>query len=274
MNNCITSEERDVIIISYKGKEYGIDDIGNSVQATFFDYDKDGDLDLYVANYPPTPFDAPNAYYYYKMQNVKDDESDNLYRNDNGVFTKVTDEAGLRSYGLTLSATIGDINNDSYPDIFVSNDFSSPDYMYINNQDGSFTDIIKESTSQTSFYGMGADIADFNYDFNLDYIQVDMDARDNRRSKANMASMNVDLFWSTVNYGFHYQYMHNTLQLNRGVFNGNKPFLAMYLDYRAYPLQIGVGDHYLQILIMTDGKIFLFQMEQEERLIIEIILMN
>ena len=207
-------------------KEYGIDDIGNSVQATFFDYDKDGDLDLYVANYPPTPFDAPNAYYYYKMQNVKDEESDNLYRNDNGIFTKVTDEAGLRSYGLTLSATIGDINNDSYPDIFVSNDFSSPDYMYLNNQDGTFTDIIKESTSQTSFYGMGADIADFNNDFNLDYIQVDMDARDNRRSKANMASMNVDLFWSTVNYGFHYQYMHNTLQLNRGVFNGNKPFFS------------------------------------------------
>ena len=207
-------------------KEYGIDDIGNSVQATFFDYDKDGDLDLYVANYPPTPFDAPNAYYYYKMQNVKDKESDNLYRNDNGIFTKVTDEAGLRSYGLTLSATIGDINNDSYPDIFVSNDFSSPDYMYLNNQDGTFSDIIKESTSQTSFYGMGADIADFNNDFNLDYIQVDMDARDNRRSKANMASMNVDLFWSTVNYGFHYQYMHNTLQLNRGVFNGNKPFFS------------------------------------------------
>ena len=110
-------------------KEYGIDDIGSSVQATFFDYDKDGDLDLYVANYPPTPFDAPNTYYYYKMQNVKDQESDNLYRNDNGSFTKVTDQAGLRSFGLTLSATIGDINNDSYPDIFVSNDFSSPDYM-------------------------------------------------------------------------------------------------------------------------------------------------
>ena len=140
--------------------EYGLADPGYSTHASFFDYDKDGDLDLYVANYPPTPFDVPNAYYYYKMQNVKDQESDNLYRNDNGSFTKVTDQAGLRSFGLTLSATIGDINNDSYPDIFVSNDFSSPDYMYINNQDGTFSDIIKESTSQTSFYGMGADIAD------------------------------------------------------------------------------------------------------------------
>ena len=204
---------------------YGIDDIGNSVQATFFDYDKDGDLDLYVANYPITPFDAPRSYYYYKMQNTEDYETDNLYRNDGSKFTRVTEEAGLRTYGLTLSATIGDLNNDSYPDIYISNDFSSPDFMYINNGDGTFTDNVKETTNQTSFYGMGVDIADFNNDSYLDYIQVDMDAKDNRRSKANMASMNPDLFWSTVNYGFHYQYMHNTLQLNRRI-EGNKPFFS------------------------------------------------
>ena len=99
------------------------------------------------------------------------------------------------------------ISDSSYPDIYISNDFSSPDFMYMNNGDGTFTDIVKESTNQTSFYGMGVDIADFNNDQYLDYIQVDMDAKDNRRSKANMASMNPDLFWSTVNYGFHYQYI-------------------------------------------------------------------
>ncbi|MDG1338173.1 MAG: VCBS repeat-containing protein [Flavobacteriaceae bacterium] len=206
-------------------KEYGVDDIGNGVQATFFDYDKDGDLDLYVANYPMTSFDAPRSYYSYKMQNTEDHETDNLYRNDGSSFTKVTDEAGLRTYGLTLSATIGDLNNDSYPDIYISNDFSSPDFMYMNNGDGTFKDIVKESTNHTSFYGMGVDIADFNNDHYLDYIQVDMDAKDNRRSKANMASMNPELFWSTVNYGFHYQYMHNTLQLNRRV-EGDKPFFS------------------------------------------------
>ena len=206
-------------------KEYGIDDIGNSVQATFFDYDKDGDLDLYVANYPMTPFDAPRSYYYYKMQNSGDFETDNLYRNDGATFTRVTEEAGLRTYGLTLSATVGDLNNDSYPDLYISNDFSSPDFMYMNNGDGTFSEQIKETTNQTSFYGMGVDIADFNNDLFLDYIQVDMDAKDNRRSKANMASMNPDLFWSTVNYGFHYQYMHNTLQLNRRI-QGNKPFFS------------------------------------------------
>jgi hypothetical protein len=206
-------------------KDYGIDDIGNSVQATFFDYDKDGDLDLYVANYPITPFDAPRSYYFYKMQNTDDYETDNLYRNDGSSFTRVTEEAGLRTYGLTLSATIGDLNNDSYPDIYISNDFSSPDFMYMNNGDGTFSESVKETTNQTSFYGMGVDIADFNNDSYLDYIQVDMDAKDNRRSKANMASMNPDLFWSTVNYGFHYQYMHNTLQLNRRI-EGNKPFFS------------------------------------------------
>ena len=97
--------------------------------------------------------------------------------------------------------------------------------MYMNNGDGTFSESVKETTNQTSFYGMGVDIADFNNDSYLDYIQVDMDAKDNRRSKANMASMNPDLFWSTVNYGFHYQYMHNTLQLNRRI-EGDKPFFS------------------------------------------------
>ena len=226
-----TSRENELYInngdntFSERANEYGINDIGNGVQSTFFDYDKDGDLDLYVANYPVTPFDAPTSYYYYKMNNTLDEETDNLYRNDGGSFTNVTDEAGIRTYSLTLSATIGDLNNDSYPDIYISNDFSSPDFMYLNNGDGTFTDVVKESTNQTSFYGMGVDIADFNNDSNLDYIQVDMDAKDNRRSKANMASMDPDLFWSTVNYGFHYQYMHNTLQLNREIID-DKPFFS------------------------------------------------
>ena len=206
-----------------KAAEYGIDDPGNSVQATFFDYDRDGDLDLYVANYPPTRFSAPNEYYRFKMDNVKDIETDNLYRNDGDTFTKVTDEAGVRSFGLTLSATIGDLNEDGWPDIYVSNDFSSPDYMYLNNQDGTFKEVVKKATKQTAFYGMGADIADYNNDGLLDIIQVDMDAKNNRRAKANMASMNPRIFWSTVYSGFHYQYMHNTLQRNSGVFQDDIP---------------------------------------------------
>ena len=209
-----------------KAQEYGVDNIGNSVQATFFDYDKDGDLDLYVANYPPTKFDSPSFVYLYNMKNVSDTDTDYLYRNDGDKFTNVTNESGIRNFGLTLSATVGDINNDTWPDIYVSNDFRSPDYMYINNQDGTFKEVVKEATQHTSFYGMGADIADFNNDGNLDIFQVDMDAKDNRRKKTNMASMNIALFWDVVNSGFGYQYMHNCMQLNSGVFEDGIPHFS------------------------------------------------
>lgn len=209
-----------------KAEEYGLDDPGNSVQTTFFDYDKDGDLDAYIANYPPTRFDSPNFIYEYKMKNVSDLESDHLLRNDGGKFTDVTDEAGVRSFGLSLSATVADLNNDSWPDIYISNDFSSPDFLYMNNGDGTFREVVKKATSHTSFFGMGVDIADYNNDGNLDIYQVDMSANKNRRQKANMASMNPDLFWSTVESGFHYQYMQNTLQTNTGVFEDGDPFFA------------------------------------------------
>ena len=204
-------------------EKYGLNDAGNSVQATFFDYDLDGDLDVYVANYPPTPFNAPNSFYRFKSKTATDIETDHLYRNDGNIFTKVTDEAGVRSYGLTLSATIGDLNDDGFPDVYVSNDFSSPDFMYINNGDGTFKNQLKEATHQVAFYGMGVDIADYNNDGLLDIFQVDMDSPNNRRAKANMASMNPQLFWSTVNSGFHYQYMHNCLQLNTGKTKNNTP---------------------------------------------------
>jgi hypothetical protein len=209
-----------------KAKEYGVDDIGNSVQATFFDYDKDGDLDLYVANYPPTKFNAPVFLYKESMKNVSDLKTDHLYRNDGAKFTDVTDLAGLRSFGLSLSATVADINNDTWPDVYISNDFSSPDYMYLNNGDGTFREVLKQATSHTSFYGMGVDIADVNNDGHLDIFQVDMDANTNRRKKANMASMNPTLFWNVVDAGFHYQYMQNSFQLNSGIYEDGIPFFS------------------------------------------------
>ncbi|WP_037316917.1 FG-GAP-like repeat-containing protein [Salegentibacter sp. Hel_I_6] len=211
---------------SEKAKKYGLDDPGNSVQATFFDYDGDGDLDVYIANYPPTRFDAPNFVYKYEMDNVTDLKTDHLLRNDGGKFTDVTSEAGVKSFGLTLSATVGDLNNDGWPDLYISNDFSSPDFMYVNNGDGTFREVVKDATSHTSFYGMGVDIADYNNDGLLDIYQVDMSAKKNRRKKANMASMNPELFWSTVDAGFHYQYMQNVLQTNTGVFNDGNPFFS------------------------------------------------
>ncbi|XMO88037.1 VCBS repeat-containing protein [Algibacter sp. AS12] len=209
-----------------KAKEYGLADIGNSVQATFFDYDKDGDLDVYVANYPITKFNASVYVYEQKMKTVNHTETDHLYRNDGDIFTDVTEKVGVKSFGLTLSATVGDLNNDSWPDIYISNDFASPDYLYMNNQDGTFREVVKEVTSHTAFYGMGVDIADFNNDGNLDVFQVDMDAKTNKRKKANMAGMNPDLFWGVVDAGFHYQYMQNCLQMNTGIFENDNPFFS------------------------------------------------
>lgn len=198
-------------------KKYGLDDDGHSTQATFFDYDGDGDLDVYVANYPSTKFLAPISHYKTKSDSLTLKDSDRLYRNNgNNTFSDVTIEAGVLNFGLSLSVTAGDINNDGWTDLYVSNDFVSPDYLYINNKDGTFSNTIKESTNHTSYFGMGVDIADFNNDGLLDILQLDMTPEDNYRSKANMASMSTKKFWEGVNSGFHYQYMINSLQLNRG----------------------------------------------------------
>ena len=209
-----------------KAHELGIDDDGNSIQSTFFDYDLDGDLDLYVANYPPTNFNAPNSYYSFKMRNPEDIETDKLFRNDGDHFTNVTDEAHLRSFGLTNSATVSDLNKDGWPDLYISNDFNMPDYLLMNNGDGTFTERITELTDQTALYGMGVDIADINNDQLLDIMQMDMTPGDNRRSKANMAGMNPSLFWGTVNAGFHYQYMQNQLQVNNGMLKDSLPVFS------------------------------------------------
>lgn len=211
---------------SDKGAEYGIDDDGDSIQSNFFDFDNDGDLDLYVANYPITSFTAPAFYYKNMMKNVNHQKSDHLYRNDGGYFTDVTKESGISNFGLTLSATIGDLNNDGWADIYVSNDFMSPDFMYINNQDGTFKEVLTQATSHTAFYGMGADISDFNNDGFLDIYQADMDPKLNRRKKANMSTMAPDQFWEIVNAGFHYQYMQNCMQLNTGVFENGIPHFS------------------------------------------------
>ena len=244
-----------------KSVEFGIDDNGDSLQGTFFDYDKDGDLDLYVANYPPTSFSTPTFLYVYMMNNVKDQQSDHLYRNDGNKFTDVTDEANVRSYGLSLSATVGDLNNDSWPDIYVSNDFRSPDFMYINNQDGTFKEVLKNATSQTAFYGMGVDISDINNDGNLDIYQADMDAKINRRKKANMGNMVPSLFWEAVNAGFHYQYMHNCMQLNTGFNKEGIPYFSNVsritgtssTDWSWGPLIADYDNDGLKDLFVTNG---------------------
>ena len=214
------------LTFSEKAKEYGLDDSGQSVNATFFDYDNDGDLDVYVANYPITPFSTPVDLYKEYMHYAKEATSDHLYRNDNNKFVKVTQESGLMQYNLSLAAVATDINNDGWQDLYVSSDFSSPDFLYLNNKDGTFSNIIDKAVSHTSFYGMGVDIADFNNDAKLDILQMDMDAASNRRSKANMASMNPMLFEDIESAGFKTQYMQNALQIQVGNDKNNIPVFS------------------------------------------------
>ncbi len=198
-------------------KEYGIADAGNSYQGTFFDYDADGDLDLLVINYPPTEFSASPEYYKYKMDNLEPKDSDHLYENVNGKFIDKTKESGLENFGLTISASICDFNNDGLPDIYLNNDFGSPDYLYLNKGDKTFREVARQATNHTAMYSMGSDFADFNSDGLMDFIQLDMNPNDNYRNKANMASMNIPLFWAQVDNDLHYQYMHNVFQLNSGI---------------------------------------------------------
>jgi hypothetical protein len=121
--------------------EYGIADKSNSIQSTFFDSDNDGDLDLYVGNYPTIPLTMPNTYYFDKMQQSNLVESGHLFRNDgNGRFTDITEQAGVLNFGLSLGVVASDFNNDGWKDLYVSNDFNVPDYLYMNNGDGTFSE--------------------------------------------------------------------------------------------------------------------------------------
>lgn len=204
--------------------KYGIADGGRSTNSTFFDYDNDGDLDLYVANYPITKFSSPIFYYRQMARNAKHLHSDHFYRNEgNGTFTDVTQEAGLINHGLSLGVVASDLNRDGWQDLYVSNDFASADLMYLNNGNGSFREVSRKATRQTSYYGMGVDIADFNNDGHLDILQVDMAPEINRRSKTNMSGMNPASFYEMIDSDLHYQYMYNSLQMCRGYQDDGTP---------------------------------------------------
>lgn len=197
--------------------KYGVADTGNSTQAVFFDYDLDGDQDLYVINYPLVSSRRNIAEFLSFRDNAPHHRSDRLYRNEgNEKFTDVTRQAGLAKYGLSLGVSVADFNQDGWPDIYVSNDFSTPDFFLINNKEGGFEDKNLELTNHTSYFGMGTDAADFNNDGLLDLYQVDMMPKSYRRAKENMDSMDPEKFYKMVDNDMHHQYSINTLQLNMG----------------------------------------------------------
>ncbi|SNZ00429.1 VCBS repeat-containing protein [Flagellimonas pacifica] len=204
-----------------KAEEFGLADTNRSIASTFFDYDNDGDLDVYIANAPSGIGHTGKVLDLKKIQQSKETaafkSSDKLYRNDDGHFIDVSIESGiLPEMGFGLNAQVGDLNNDGLLDIYVSNDFIMPDFAYINNGNGTFTDKRNELFKHISYYSMGADIADVNNDGLQDMMVLDMSPEDYIRSKTTMSMMSIDRFHTMVANDHHYQYMHNVLQLNNG----------------------------------------------------------
>jgi hypothetical protein len=204
---------------------YGLDISAYTTQVSFFDYDNDGDLDCFMINNSPIPVntlnnsnrrDLPDAQW--PVANFLKGGGDHLFRNDNGHFTEVTKEAGIHgsliSFGLGVS--VADVNNDGYPDIFVSNDSYERDYLYINQKNGTFKDEMEDCLGHTSFSSMGADIADINNDGAPEIFTTDMLPEDDYRLKTLGAFDNIDLYNAKLKSGFYHQYMKNCLQLNDG----------------------------------------------------------
>src|SRR5215203_3645527 len=199
-----------------QAKEYGLDDIGYSMHAAFFDMDNDNDLDVYITS-------RPDSFYLGLSQMVAGKKNppnkcrDKLYRNDDGKFVEIGKKAGItNNYGYALAVVTADLNNDGYEDIYVSNDYADNDYMYINQKNGTFRDEIKKATNHVSLFSMGADIADINNDGFEDIMVTEMLPENYKRSKVSMPRMDVEGFWAIVDSGFQKQYMHNALHLNHG----------------------------------------------------------
>lgn len=200
--------------------EYGLDFQGFSTQAAFLDYDHDGDLDMYLLNHS---VHSSKSYGDVSLRFDHDSlAGDRLYRNDevNGkrVFHDVTKEAGIYSsqIGYGLGINVCDINNDGYPDIYISNDFHENDYLYINNGNGTFSEKSKESFSHTSRSSMGNDVADINNDGLLDVMVLDMLPDNEKIRKQSGGEDDYELFELKLKYGYNYQFVRNTLQLNLG----------------------------------------------------------
>ena len=214
-----------------RAKEYGLDCENASTMATFFDYDLDGDLDVYVLNYPIGSPIIDYTKMVPKRTNPPSNQftpydSDKFYRNDNGKFTDITKDAGISNWGYGLGIGVGDINKDGYPDVYVTNDFEVDNFYYVNNGDGTFTESLTTYFPHVSYFAMGMDIADFNNDSHLDIFEVEMLPENRKRAIMNMSPMDRGLFEILINSGQAPQYMRNSLHLNRG--NGHYSDIAQF----------------------------------------------
>ncbi|MGB1448675.1 MAG: VCBS repeat-containing protein [Flavobacteriaceae bacterium] len=204
-----------------KAAEYGLADPGYSTHATFFDYDKDGDLDAYLLN---NSYQAIGSFDLRRNERPKRDEmgGDKLMENQNGVFVDVSEKAGIYGsvIGFGLGVSVGDVNNDGWEDIFVSNDFFERDYLYLNQQDGTFKETLTEQMRSISGASMGADMADLNNDGYNDIFVTEMLPSDYQRLKTVTTFEDWNKYQYNVKNGYHHQFTRNMLHLN----NGNDSF--------------------------------------------------
>lgn len=206
-------------VFAEQAAQYGLADSSFSTQGYFFDYDKDGDLDMLLLNHNPSSLPVLDEASTADILKKNDPEIGiKLFRNDKNVFKNVTAASKINSSALTygLGAAIADINGDGWQDMYICNDYSVPDYLYINNKNGTFTDVKQTALGHTTHFGMGNDVSDINNDGYPDIITLDMLPEDNHRQKMLMAPDNYEKFDLMLRSGFYYQYMRNMLQINNG----------------------------------------------------------
>lgn len=214
-------DKKGIPVFKEMAAEYGLDDTTHSTMAAFFDYDNDGDLDMYLTVNQILPGINP-ATFKPKITDGSFPSTGRLYRNDwnaalkHPVFTDVTKQAGVTIEGYGHGVTIADFNKDGWKDIFVTNDFNSNDLLYINNHDGTFTDKAASYFKHTSANGMGQDVIDINNDGLSDVIELDMSPEDNYRKKMMLSSSGYQTYQNSDYFNYQYQYVRNTLQVNQG----------------------------------------------------------
>src|SRR5450432_1089332 len=198
-----------------RAHEYGLDDRGLSTHAAFFDYDHDGDLDMFLLN---NSFKAIGSFNLKENERNKRDSlgGDKLFRNDGGHFTDVSAQAGIygSAIGFGLGVTVGDVNNDGWQDIYVSNDFFERDYLYLNQHDGTFKEVIGDAMGHMSQGSMGSDMADFNNDGWLDIFTTEMLPESDYRLKTTIKFDEYDVVNAKNQLDYHHQFTSNCLQLN------------------------------------------------------------
>lgn len=205
-------------------KEYGLDDMSSSTGANFFDYDNDGDLDMYLLNYPTEAIWTnriearlgPDGKYKPLLEPRAEFDSDRFYRNDGGKFTDISKQAGIWNLAYGLSVSVSDINQDGYADVYVGNDFIQPDRCYINNRRGGFTDELERYFKHTSQHTMGTDLTDFDNDGLVDLYAVDMLSSKNYRQKSFFATNPQSKQTALVQNGYFEPVVRNVLQHNNG----------------------------------------------------------